>query len=130
MKKTYLPLLIAAMALASCHKQTFDERVMEDVNHFNEKEAPKQIDLYTSFDSMRYEKETQTVSYFYTISGDADSEELFASKEIEMELLKNLRNSIQLKPHKEHGMQFHYRYISNEHGTPLLDVTFTPDDYK
>ena len=130
MKKTYFLLSVAAIVLASCHKQTFDERVTEDVRHFNEKEAPKQIDPYTSFDSMRYDKETLTVSYFYTVEGDADSEELFASTEIEMELLKNLRNSIQLKPHKEHGLNFHYRYISATRGTPLLDVTFAPEEYK
>lgn len=130
MKKTALLLTLSLTLVSGCRKQTFDERVQAEVEHFNVKEAPKHMDIYTTLDSMNYDQPTQTIGYYYTVNGIADDSELFPAEAFQQQLLQNVRSSLQLKSHKEHGCNFHYCYISQTTGRPLLDVTFTPEDYK
>jgi len=129
MKKTYLLMAVAALVLAGCKKQTFDERVLAEVEHFNTKEAPKRLDNSTTFDSMQYDASQLKLSYFYTIEADIPAD-LFPREDIKQELLRNLRQSLQLKAHKEHGLTFHYKYIEQPAGVTIIDCTFTPEDYK
>ena len=72
MKKTIFIALALAFTLTGCKKQTFEDRVIADVEHFNTKEAPKHMDVYTTLDSMSYDKSTQTIGYYYTVNGIAD----------------------------------------------------------
>ena len=130
MKKTLFIIIALAFTLTGCKKQTFEERVMADVENFNKKEAPKKMDIYTTLDSMNYEPATQTIGYYYTISGIADDPDMFPADAFRQQLVQNVRSSLQLKPHKEHACNFHYCYFSQSTGRPLLDVTFTPEDYK
>ena len=60
MRKIFLLMATATLLLTGCKKQTFDERVQTEVENFNLKEAPKQLDPYTSFDSMRYDADLHT----------------------------------------------------------------------
>lgn len=113
----------------ACHKKSFDDIVAEEVKHFNEKEAPKRLDIYTTFDSMTYDIATQTLSYYYTIEGDADSD-LFPTEAVKEELKNNLCSSLQLKGHKERGLNFHYKYLSKETGAARVECTFTQEDYR
>lgn len=129
MKKTFLILPLIVLATSACKKQTFDERVASEVELFNQKEAPKRLDMYTTFDSMAYEPSTQLLSYFYTIESDLDPS-AFPKEEMRKELLKNLRSSIQLKSHKEHGISFRYKYYLKQTGKTIIDCTFTPEEYK
>lgn len=129
MKQTFLLLAVATLLLTGCKKQTFDERVQAEVEHFNLKEAPKRIDAATTFDSMQYDASQLRLSYFYTVETDIPID-LFPREDIKQELLRNLRQSLQLKTHKEHGLLFHYRYILQPSGETIVDCTFTPEDYK
>ncbi|MBP1531560.1 MAG: hypothetical protein ILA39_05480 [Bacteroidaceae bacterium] len=129
MRKIFLLMATATLLLTGCKKQTFDERVQTEVENFNLKEAPKQLDPYTSFDSMRYDADIHTVHYYYTVSGDADGD-LFPAEELKQQLVSNVRNSLQLKAHKEHGLSFHYVYQSQSSGLSLIDCTVKPEDYK
>ena len=119
----------AALVLTGCKKQTFDERVQAEVDHFNEKEAPKRLDSITTFDSMQYDSKQLLLSYFYTLKTDLPMD-LFPKEDVKQELLRNLRQSLQLKTHKEHGLLFRYKYILSPSGDTLIDCTFTPEDYK
>lgn len=128
MMKRVFTVVFIAISLSACHKQTFDDQVLADVEHFNQKEAPKQLDPYTTFDSMAYDASNLTLTYFYTLNADVDAS-LFPTEEARDHLLDNLQNSIQMKTYKEHGLNFRYLFIWHETGLPLLDCTFTPDDY-
>ncbi len=128
-RATYITLILA---LTSCHKQTFDERVLSDVENFNKKEAPKRADEVTILDSLQYDVESKTVIYFHTLEGNADNEELlteYVKKKQYEGLLKNLKGSIQLKPYKEQGLNFEYRYYSKKSGKLIMSYNFTPNVY-
>jgi len=128
MKKTLLLLTTIAAVFSACHKQTFDEQVLADVEKFNTQEAPKRIDDYTTFDSMVYDTKNLTLSYFYTIEGDIDPS-IFPTDALREELFDNVRNSIHFKPYKEHGLNFHYIYFLQKTRKPVFDCIFTPEDY-
>lgn len=145
MKKTFLTILLTVTALTACHKQTFDERVEDEVIQFNEKQAPKRMDAYTTFDSMAYDRQALELSYYYTIDYDFNAQ-LFTDEEVwneiwqekrgevqtqlREELLRNLQSSIQLKAYKEHGLTFHYTYYLKRTGETVVDCAFTPEDYR
>ncbi|MBQ8051453.1 MAG: hypothetical protein IJ197_07770 [Bacteroidaceae bacterium] len=129
MKQAIFTLLLAAVALTACHRQTFEEQVVEDINHFNQKESPKRMDMFTTLDSMSYDPALQLISYYYTVEGEADCD-ILSAESIESVLLENLRSSIPLKAYKEHGMRFHYVYLSRLTGKPRVECTFTPEDYQ
>ena len=129
MKRIIIIAAVAVMLMAGCKKQTFNERVLVEVEYFNTKEAPKRLDAATTFDSMQYDANEMLLTYFYTIETDVPADQL-PREEVKQELLRNLRHSLQLKSHKEHGVLFHYRYILQPAGETLVDCTFTPEDYK
>lgn len=127
MKKLFLFVWCMAICTA-CHKKTFDDIVTEEVERFNAKEAPKRLDMYTTFDSMAYDIDEQTLSYYYTIEGELDSD-LFPTELVKEELKNNLSSSLQLKAHKERGLNFHYKYLSKKTGETKVECTFTREDY-
>lgn len=113
----------------ACHKQTFDDRVADEVKHFNTTEAPKRLDPLTTFDSMSYDRDAQMLTYFYTMSKDVDVN-LLPMEEFHHSLLNNLRNSLTLKAHKDHGISFHYVYFLEGSGKRVIDCSFDAEDYK
>ena len=125
--KFLLHVVLAIPTLTACHKLTFEDKVAQDVEHFNRKEAPKRQDPFTVFDSMAYDRETKTISYYFT--ADSLGEDLFPTEQMRENTLNNIRNSIQLKPHKEHRMNFQYKYYGRRSGKVLMDAFFTPEDY-
>ena len=129
MKREILFATALIVLLSACKKQSFEEQIMQDVKHFNEKEAPKQLDPVTTYDSIGYDTESHTLSYYYTIEGNFD-QSAFPTDDVKQLLLDNLRSSIQYKQHKEHGLSFHYVYIYKETGEALIDCTFSKEDYR
>ncbi|MCD8265925.1 MAG: hypothetical protein LUC33_02100 [Prevotellaceae bacterium] len=125
--------LASLLALSSCRKkQTFEERIVEELAAYNQHEAPKRMDEVTVMDSLRYEPESRTIAYFYTLEGLADNDSVLTEGVREQQrdgLLANLRGSIQLKPYKEQGLNFEYRYYSRKSGKLLMRFAFTADDY-
>ncbi len=128
MRKAIL-ILLTLTTLASCKKQSFDEQVLQDIEDFNQKDAPKRLDPNTTFDSIQYDIHSRTLSYFYTIEGDISLDDL-PIEDMQQVLLNNIRSSIQFKAHKEHGVNFHYIYIDGKTGKAFINCTFTPEDYK
>ena len=128
MKQILLTLLLAGATLTACHRHTFEEQILDDVNNFNTKEAPKRMDMITTLDSMAYDSDSQTLSYFYTIEEEIGIESL-AGDEFKRVLGEHVRTSIPLKAYKEHGLNFHFKYLSQKSGKPLVECTFTPEEY-
>lgn len=122
-------MVLCALALSACKKQSFDDAVLAEVEQFNTKEAPKRIDPFTTFDSMRYDRNSLRITYFYSVETDMDINQ-FPTEEMKAELLKNLHTSIQLKAHKERGLLFHYLYLRKGNNEKILDCTFSPEDYR
>lgn len=133
MKKTNLIFLFcASLALGACHFESFDERCEREAKEYTQKQCPRRLDKCTVVDSMVYDKSTHTLSYYYTLEGLLDDEQVMTDKVFDNyreQLLKNVVNSIELKAYKEKELNFSYYYYSKKTGKQRFTLTFTPEDY-
>jgi len=133
MKKLFTILCLGALLLGSCKRETKDEKFQHDFQELTQKECPKFVDPYTRLDSAGYDIKTRTISYYYTVQELLDNDSIYTEDLVESfheDILKGLKNSIQMKPYKDEGITFRYNYRSLTTGKVLLDLTFTKEDYK
>ena len=117
----------------ACQRETKDEKFKRDFQLFTQKECPKFVDPCTRLDSACYDIASRTLSYHYTVQDILDDEAIY-TEELNSahydDILKGLKNSIQMKPYKDEGINFRYDYRSITTGKMLLELDFTPEDYK
>ncbi|MBR1498562.1 MAG: hypothetical protein IJ615_02895 [Bacteroidaceae bacterium] len=126
-------LLGIALATGACRRETKDEQVQRVFAEFTQKECPKFVDPYTRLDSARYDIAEKTLSYHYTVTDSLDNELLFTDEligDFQDNVLRELKSSIAMRSYKEMGITFRYDYRSQSTGKMMLDLTFTPDDYR
>lgn len=124
--------LLISLALSSCNRKSYEDQVAEAAVEFTEKQCPREIDNYTTIDSMVFERDSLTIHYYYTLKDKLDDEKALTAsikEDFYESMLLKLRGDIALKKEKEYGMTFAYHYISATTGKRLLDLTFTKDDY-
>lgn len=126
--KKYILAAIALLSLGACH-ESLEDKAAREAEEFTKKECPQQLDGGITVDSMRFEKESRTIHYFYTISGQADTTAI-NRKETKDVLLKAIKGDTGTRKYKEEGFNFAYTYFSQKHkGLTLIDIVFTPKDY-
>jgi len=132
--KVMLAALVGMMlATGACRRETKDEQVRRVFMEYTQKECPKFVDPYTRLDSAQYSIAEKTLSYHYTVTDSLDNELLFTDElidEFQGNVLKELKSSIAMRNYKEMGITFHYDYHSQSSGKMLLELDFTPDDYR
>lgn len=90
------------------------------------------MDEHTIMDSMVYDTSSRTLIYHYTIEGILDSDSVMtpnACNALEKNIKTHIINSVDLKTHKEKGINFCYCYHSKSTGKIRAKVTVTKDDY-
>lgn len=131
--KVLAPLCLGMLlAFCACKRETKDERFKSDLLEFTQKECPKYIDPCTQLDSVYYNIETRTLTYYYTVQDFLDNDSLYTDEVVEgfrEDVLKGLKSSIQMKPYKDEGITICYRYRSTTTGKQLLKLTFEKEDY-
>ncbi len=128
-----LLLIAAALTAGGCGKQTFDERVQQEVDDFNQKQSGRRTDPVTIMDSMHYDADGRILSYCYTVDGKADDPAVITDDVRELQhqqLLDQVKGSINLKPYKEEGITFRYVYYSATTGDVLMECVFSSADYR
>ncbi len=131
--KTIPPLtLLLLLALTACHKQTFDEKVLENIASINRR-LPIRLDTLSVMDSLVFLPSTQTLQTHNTLEGFLDNDSLLTEEvrqTLSDNLLNSLKNNIQFRTYKEKGFQFQYLYHSRSSGKLLMQFTFSPADYR
>ena len=121
-----------AMAMASCHKESFDERVARECQEYTAQYCPAEMDENTVLDSLTYDIPQKTLTHAYRLRGSLANDSLYTGAvNLAMEeiVLDDLRESISLRPYKEAGLTFRFVYYSDQSGHKLLEYFFTPKDY-
>ena len=137
--RALLTLTLAALLLGGC-RESFQDRCRREALDYNAHMCPDTTDCVwqgdqcylTVTDSMVYTDDPSGFTYYQTIAGAWDSPSFFTPDLVEGlhdERLAALRNSIPLKPYKDHLLTFAYIYRSATTGETLLHFVFTPDDY-
>ncbi len=121
--------LLAACLLTAC-QESFEDRCAREAKEFTQKKCPAQINHNTVIDSMTFDKQTLTVSYYYTLSGNADNAMAIQQTNPREMLLKEVKNSTALSGAREHGYNIRYVYRSQANkGMVLFETTYTDKDY-
>ena len=118
-----------ALIFVAC-QESLEDRCAREAKEFTRKNCPSKIEKNINIDSLTFERETHTLHYYYTLTGDADNEKIV--KELNgMQILKdNLKNSTSMKTYKENHYRFTYTYRSEKNPKKiLLEVTLTDKDY-
>ena len=132
MKKIFAISCIVLMVFGACKRETKDEHFRKEFEQFTLKECPKFLDECTRQDSAVYDIETRTLNYCYTVQGALDNDDIYTEALVSdhrKNILRGLKNSIQLKPYKDENIIFRYVYRSISTGKIVLELTFTPEDY-
>ena len=118
-----------ALFLTAC-QESLEDRCAREAKEFTRKNCPSKIEKNINIDSLTFERETHTLHYYYTLTGNADREGVM--EEINgLDILKeNLKNSTAMKVYKENHYNFTYTYHSEKDPKKvLLEVTLTDKDY-
>ena len=129
MKKILL-LVTVVMGLTACH-ENLSERAAREAQEFTKKSCPMEISEGITIDSMTFNVNTETVCYYYTLSGILDTtltDEL--KKQTKEKMLDGVRNTPTLKVYKDAGFGFDYIFHSQKDKKKvLLEYHFTKKDY-
>ena len=122
MKRFILP-FFAALLLVSCQENIEDKALRETKN------CPMKINDNVVIDSMTFERDSRTISYYYSMLGAADTTAIDKSSARE-QLVRGIIESTSIRKYKENNFSFSYSYFSTKHkGKLLLKVVVKPEDY-
>ena len=118
-----------SLFLIAC-QESLEDRCAREAKEFTRKNCPSKIEKNINIDSLTFERETHTLHYYYTLTGNADREGVM-EKINGLDILKeNLKNSTAMKVYKENHYNFTYTYHSEKDPKKiLLEVTLTDKDY-
>ncbi|MBR2153190.1 MAG: hypothetical protein IJ901_01035 [Bacteroidaceae bacterium] len=126
----YIPLML--LLLVSCQEKKFDRFERESIE-YTMRHCPKQMDEITVLDSMVFHNDgSLDYKYYYSVQLTKDQYEAFQNilGEVKDIALKSIRNSIDLKPMKEAGLNFVYIYRDAKTGKHLAKYVITPEEYQ
>lgn len=130
MKKVILSALAATMLLTAC-QESLEERCAREAKEYTAKHCPAQIAQDIVMDSMSFDRQTRTIGYHYTLSGNLDNSLTINKNQPREQLLMEVKNSTNLKLYKDEGYSFRYVYYSAKNsGTKLFEATFRKNDYR
>ena len=127
--KKILATTMFLMLLTAC-QESLEERCAREAKTYTEKNCPAFINKATRIDSLTFDAATHTVSYCYSLIGEADVPGSINEEEARLRLLNEVKNSTNLKAYRDEGYNIRYVYHSgNNPQDVLLEVMFTKKDY-
>lgn len=127
--KHLLYILIASAALFSC-AESLEDRAYRETKEFTKKNCPAPITRELALDSIAFNKNSLTLTSYYSISPKAEIEEIDRERTSNA-LLTELKNSTNYIIYKKASYNFRYIYYKcGQEDKHLLDVTFREKDYK
>jgi len=132
-KNVLVVMAAATVLLGACKRETKDERFRRECEQYTQKDCPREMMEGIVLDSLSYDIGSRTRSEFYTLSGTLDNDSLLTDdvrNDLRESLLKDVKNSLQLKAYKDEGISMRYVYISQASGKVLIELTLKQEDYK
>ena len=127
-------ILTLAIILSAC-QTPLDKRIEQEAREYTEKHCPNWIDACTRLDSTTYDIASRTYTYWYCVTGAADSDDYFSTIQADSLLSRQrfaqaLRNNPDLKQTLEAKINICYRYRSEQTQQVRFSITVTPEDYQ
>lgn len=123
MKKTILLSVTIGIILSAC-QESRENKFERLVKEYTAK-CPQEVGEGVRIDSMKYNKKSNTNSYYYTLSGTIDSADSIAKKRGTMEsaMIEAVRGSVELKEYKDFKTTIDYVYFSDKTKKELLHIS-------
>lgn len=123
MKKTILLSVTIGIILSACQESR--ENKFERLAKEYTAKCPQEVGEGVRIDSMKYNKKSNTNSYYYTLSGTIDSADSIAKKRGTMEsaMIEAVRGSVELKEYKDFKTTIDYVYFSDKTKKELLHIS-------
>lgn len=121
---------VGVLMLASCG-QTKEKLIATGIEMIN-KQYPVQVDANTRMDSLIYNSGAQTVTFYASVTGNADNADVFAQMgdQLTTVMVEAVKNDNTLKLFKDNDLNIAYIYSSDSSKNELLKVLVTPEMYK
>lgn len=131
MKQLLLILILAALALTSCH-ESLEQRAEREAREYTEKFCPTPYMNFTRTDSVTFDIETKTYHYYCSVNEQMDDPAIIDLNKNNLHdgLVKALTENTSVKVYKEAGFNFAYTLHSAKNPSQeLYHVVITPKDY-
>ncbi|MCR5130735.1 MAG: hypothetical protein K6C10_04650 [Prevotella sp.] len=130
MRKLFI-IAISVLALTGC-QGSMDDRAEREAMEYTQKNCPTPFINNIRTDSLTYDRATQTFTYYSLLQGPMDDSVVFAphNAEIREGMIKDTKNSAQLRAYKDAGLSFRYVIRSSKNpDVVLFDTTIGPKEY-
>lgn len=130
MKKT-ASILLLSLLVAGCGKSLQDQ-AEEQAREYTRKYCPTPVKQYERMDSMTFDRQTNTFTYWKSLFGEADRADVVEKNRDRFHeaLLKAVSEDTRNRVFKDEGFRFRFVYHSGSKPQQvLLDYTFTQKDY-
>jgi len=129
--KPFAFIALAALLAVGCQRSLEDQAARE-LADYSARHCPLAYSESLRLDSCRFERVSRTLHYFYTISGNLDSDSMIAvyREQLQNDLRQAVINEPSTMSYKQAGFLFKYSYFSTVcPGTLLFESTFDEKDY-
>ena len=129
MKRILFIITMLGSFLAAC-QGTREEKFAREAQKLT-KQCPMVMDGNTDLDSLIYDQTNSLYQYYYSLHGfnDEDFTTLIAHPSFIERIKENVVNSVEMKPYKDAGLTFVYRYYSKSSKALLGSIEVTPEEY-
>lgn len=123
--------LLASMTMMSC-QESLEDRAEREAREYTLRNCPTPPENNVITDSLVFDKATKTQYYYLTFVGELDNETLMEEfkDKLDKGLLEQTRSNPQLKIFQEAGFTFAYVCRSKATGKVILNLKYTPEDYR
>ena len=110
MKKVFV-FACLALLFAAC-QESLEDRCARETKEYTARNCPAKMGENIILDSLKFERDTHTLHYYYRLTGIADKEGMLDSLEAIKTLKDGLKNTTAMKTYKDNGYNFAYTYHS------------------
>lgn len=124
MKK--LIIFLAMLSVFAC-TESLEDKAARDAKEYTEKSCPTPVVDNSSTDSITFDKQSKTFTYYFKLSGTADNPKTIEANRKKLYQIQQqaLENNPSLKVYKEAGYNYRCVYRSTAHkDSVLMDFTF------
>lgn len=127
MKKGLIIIVVSGLfALAGCHNNNSQVRKFRQMAEKTNKACPTRMSETITLDSTNYNEKTNTVSYFYSVTGELDNPVYMNNHytTFKQALQDAVDNSVDMEDYRKFGTSIKYVYFSGSNKKELAEFSF------
>lgn len=119
--------MASVFALSGCNNHRSPARKFIQLAEKTNQSCPTRINETITLDSTRYNDKSNTVSYFYSVTGELDNPAYMNARyaTFKQALQDAIDNSVDMEEYRNYGTTIRYIYFSGTDKKQLAEFTFT-----